>query len=534
MASSRGPRLNALVTGAVGAFLLILALGAAVVVSGQIRISHLAEKTHARVEDGRGGEGASPALARRLERIARIAGTVQTAALVTLGGMVALALVGLWLARRRVLQPLERAVGLLARAARGERPAVPAARDGQSPATVAEVAAVHDATARLVELLGAYEAERARAEATHDQLRRSEAKYRGVIETAAQGFWMIDLKSLRTVDVNGALCALLGYDRDTFLGARLSAFVEPGSREVAEAHERALAAGEAGGLELPFRAADGRTVHTRLATGLLAPADGGDGTDGSAAVALVTDITESIERERRLQNALADMERFASVASHDLQEPLRRIISYTQLLQHRYGAQLDDDAQAFAGYAVAGARRALQLVRDLALYTDVDRADLPRRAVTLESLVRTVAAEYRDTVAAEGGRLDVHGPLPEVRGDPTLLRRVLDNLIGNAVKYRHPERPPEISVSAAREGAMWRLTVADNGIGIDPRHTGDLFIIFKRLHSADDDTGTGVGLALCKKIVEHHGGRIRVDSHPDSGSRFHFTLPAVDTNGGTA
>ena len=237
----------------------------------------------------------------------------------------------------------------------------------------------------------------------------------------------------------------------------------------------------------------------------------------------------NVELERRVEERTAELSRsneelrqFAYIASHDLQEPLRTVASYTQLLEKRYRANLNGDALDFMGYIVEGVHRMHALLSDMLTYSRASEKEQEIRtrvdtASVLEGSVRNLEAAIRDS-----GAEITSGDLPIVYGDRAQLVQVFQNLIGNAIKYRSSESP-QIHVSAAPEGRFWRLSVKDNGIGIEPQYSERVFGIFKRLHGKDVP-GTGMGLAICKKIVERHGGRIWVESEPGNGSSFHFTI----------
>jgi light-regulated signal transduction histidine kinase (bacteriophytochrome) len=215
------------------------------------------------------------------------------------------------------------------------------------------------------------------------------------------------------------------------------------------------------------------------------------------------------------------------VASHDLQEPLRKVASFCQLLQQRYGGQLDERADQYIGFAVDGARRMQALINDLLAFSRVGRADRPHAPVDCNALLERARDDLSAAIEASGAAVEA-GPLPTVEGDASLLRLVFQNLLGNAIKFRG-EAPPRVRVDATREDGEWRFSVADNGIGIDPEYAERIFIIFQRLHPRSSYEGTGIGLAMCRKIVEYHGGRMWLDTaNGDAGSRFCFTLPAGD------
>ncbi|MGZ4618243.1 MAG: sensor histidine kinase, partial [Frankiaceae bacterium] len=233
------------------------------------------------------------------------------------------------------------------------------------------------------------------------------------------------------------------------------------------------------------------------------------------------------EVNTELSRSNADLEQFAYIASHDLQEPLRMVTSYTKLLAEDLGDRLDDTARRHLDFAHGGAVRMQQLVRDLLRYSRVSRgADTSRQWVDCDQLVETAKADLHEAIVAAEATA-THDQLPNVAGIATELQQLFTNLIGNAVKFRGDE-PVRVHVAAARAGPMWRFAVTDNGIGIDPAQAERIFEVFKRLHQRGRYPGTGIGLAICKKVVEHHGGRIWVDSQAGSGATFWFTLPAAD------
>ena len=226
-----------------------------------------------------------------------------------------------------------------------------------------------------------------------------------------------------------------------------------------------------------------------------------------------------------LKRSNADLQQFAYVASHDLQEPLRMVSSYTQLLARRYRGKLDSDADEFIGYAVDGANRMQTLIKDLLAYSRVTAQGKVFERVDCNGLLEEVLSNLR--VADEQNRAVVtHDPLPTVMADRGQLGQLFQNLIGNAIKFRG-EEPPQIHVSAEQRTGEWFFSVRDNGIGVGPQYAERIFIIFQRLHNREEYPGTGIGLAICKKIVERHGGRIWVVSHTGQGATFHFTLPIV-------
>lgn len=248
---------------------------------------------------------------------------------------------------------------------------------------------------------------------------------------------------------------------------------------------------------------------------------------------IMKDITELTRAREELETTVTDLkrsnedlERFAYVASHDLQEPLRMVSSFCQLLQERYAGRLGPDADEFIEYAVSGSHRMQQLITDLLEYSRVTGRPQQQIPVDTHALVTRVIDGHEAFLRSSGGEIMV-GDLPEVIGDPHLLSMVFENLISNSLKFQKAGSSPRVEVTATRIDGMWRFSVADNGIGVDPEYYNKIFVIFQRLNSSQRYDGTGLGLAICKRIVERAGGSIWVESELGSGSTFFFTLPAT-------
>ena len=249
------------------------------------------------------------------------------------------------------------------------------------------------------------------------------------------------------------------------------------------------------------------------------------------------DLVERRYVEARLRRAVDDLKRsnseleqFAYVASHDLQEPLRMVSSYMQLLKRRYAGKLDSDADDFIEFAVDGASRMQTLIQDLLIYSRVGTRGKPFEPTNCEDVLGQVLMNLEIAID-EGGAVVTHDPLPTVVADASQLTQLFQNLIVNAIKF-HGEDAPRVYIAAEQKGDEWEFFVADNGIGISPEFFDRIFVIFQRLHGRDEYSGTGIGLAVCKKIVERHGGRMWVESEQGRGATFYFTIPAVATDGG--
>ena len=307
---------------------------------------------------------------------------------------------------------------------------------------------------------------------------------------------------LRRLDA-GSVARLVQIDRD---GRTSFAIVAP--LRVREANGLVAVIGG------PFTPVFGQDEVERL---------GGYGVDVGAALERVELNRQLARRAFELERSNEALQEFAYIASHDLQEPLRMVASYLQLLRARYGGKLDGDADEFIDYSVDGARRMQALINDLLEYSRVGTKTAPMRPVELTDVLETAEMNLRATIE-ESGATVVIGTMPRVVADSRQLVQLAQNLVGNAIKF-HGDAPPEVRVEAHRHKGEWEITVQDNGIGIEPRHAERIFLIFRRLHAANEYPGTGIGLAICRKIVERHGGRIWVEPNAEQGSTFHFTLP---------
>ncbi|NUB89740.1 GHKL domain-containing protein [Haloterrigena sp. SYSU A121-1] len=240
---------------------------------------------------------------------------------------------------------------------------------------------------------------------------------------------------------------------------------------------------------------------------------------------------QSMELRRyitRLEESNRSLEQFAYAASHDLQEPLRMVSSYLKLIEARYGDDLDGDADEFLEFAIGGADRMRSMIDALLEYSRVDSEGNPLEPTDLDAVLEEALADLQVKIDERDARITAE-TLPRVSGDPDQLRQVFQNLLSNAIEFSGDE-PPRIHIRAERDGTEWRVAVEDDGIGIEPADQERIFDVFQRLHSHEEYEGTGIGLALCQRIVDRHDGRIWVESEPDAGATFTFTLPAADTD----
>lgn len=382
----------------------------------------------------------------------------------------------------------------------------------------------------LAELSKAFARMRRDVTERESELRASEAFSRAIFETAVEGIVTTDERG-QILSVNAAALRTFGYERSELVGANVRALMpEPYRGEHDTYMQNYLRTGQARiigiGREAVGQRKDGSVFPLRLALVDVKQEQ------GRFFTGFVEDISEAKAREAREQQYLeelkrsnAELEQFAYVASHDLQEPLRMVASFVQLLERRYQGRLDKDADEFIAFAVDGATRMQALIRDLLAYSRVGSRGRPLQPVACESVLAAVLDNLR--IAIEDSAAQVrHDPLPVVLGDESQLIQLFQNLIGNAIKFR-TEAPPQVDIAASLEGVFWHFRFSDNGIGIDPEYADRIFVIFQRLHPADAYPGTGIGLSVCKKIVERHGGRIWVESSQGHGASFHFTLKAA-------
>jgi PAS domain S-box-containing protein len=360
---------------------------------------------------------------------------------------------------------------------------------------------------------------------------RAEEQFRLVVEAAPSAMIVVNQRG-KIILVNSRTQELFGYRREELLGSPIEMLVPERLRSQ---HPEYQASFFANPEARPMGA--GRDLFGLRKDGLGIPVEIGltplKTRDGMVALASIIDITQRKRAEDEIKRTLIEvtrsneeLEQFAYVASHDLQEPLRMVSSYLQLLSRRYQGKLDSDADEFIAFAVEGANRMKVLINDLLTFSRVGTRGKEFEPVALEHVLELVEKNLQITIE-ETGALITRDPLPEIMADNSQMVQLFQNLIENAIKFRGQTRP-KIHIGANRQADSWLLFVRDNGIGFEAQFAERIFIIFQRLHTRNEYSGTGIGLAICRKIVERHGGRIWVESHPEEGATFYFTLPALD------
>jgi PAS domain S-box-containing protein len=355
-----------------------------------------------------------------------------------------------------------------------------------------------------------------------------EGRYRGLLEAAPDAMVVVNPGG-EIVLLNVQAEKQFGYSRDELVGQKVKNIIPEGFAErlVADAlrsAEDALAQQIGTGIELTARRKNGSNFPIEL---MLSPLESAEGVLVTAAI---RDITTRKKAEANLLDKVEELNRsneelgqFAYIASHDLQEPLRMVASYTQLLSRRYKGKLDSDADEFIAFAVDGASRMQRLIQDLLTYSRVGTKGQDLLNVSSEEALQRALINLRSAIE-DSGALVTHDSLPSVLADEMQLIQLFQNLVGNAIKYQSPGIP-KVHISAVRNGGKkWTFSVRDNGLGIDPQYFEKIFGMFQRLHKREEFAGTGIGLAICKKIVERHGGNISVESEPGHGSTFRFAL----------
>jgi PAS domain S-box-containing protein len=372
------------------------------------------------------------------------------------------------------------------------------------------------------------------SEFSHDlsESKESGAKYRALLEAAPDAMVVVS-QAGEIVLLNVQAEKQFGYSRHELVGQQVKniipegfaeRLIADGTRSAAEALAQQIGTG----IELVGRRKDGSEFPIEI---MLSPLES---TEGILVTAAIRDVTERNKSEAYLVKTVGELKRsndelqqFAYVSSHDLQEPLRMVASYTQLLAKRYTGRLDSDADEFIAFAVDGCNRMQGLIQDLLAYSLAGSNGKELREISSEDALKVALTNLRAAVE-QSGALVTHDSLPMIKTDETQLTQIFQNLVGNAIKYRRAESP-QVHISASKnDGNEWIFSVRDNGLGIDPQYFDRIFILFQRLHGRDEFEGTGIGLAICKKLLERLGGRIWVESQPEKGSTFYVALPELE------
>jgi PAS domain S-box-containing protein len=365
--------------------------------------------------------------------------------------------------------------------------------------------------------------ERRRAE---QALRESEERFRATFEQAAVGIAHVGLDG-SWLRVNQRLCDIVGYSREELLEKTFQEITHPEDLETDLAYVRQMLSSE-----IPTYSREKRYIRKNdaliwinLTVSLMHEPSG----EPKYFISVVEDITERKRAEEELKQVAAELarsnaelEQFAYVASHDLQEPLRAVAGMIQLLQKRYAGQLDARADELIQHAVEGTTRMRTLITDLLVYSRVGTRSQPLQQTDMAGILQDALANLAVAVR-ESQAVITHDPLPTLMADRTQLTQLFQNLIGNAIKFRG-DKAPAIHIGVEQQKGGWLFAVRDQGIGMETQHFERIFGVFQRLHTRQEYTGTGIGLAICKKIVERHGGRIWVESEVGQGSTFYFTL----------
>ena len=365
-----------------------------------------------------------------------------------------------------------------------------------------------------------------------EHLAQMEGRYRGLLEAAPDAMVVVN-QAGEIVLLNVQAEKQFEYSRDELIGQKVKNIIPEGFAErlVADglrSAEEALAQQIGTGIELHGRRKNGSEFPIEL---MLSPLESVEGTLVTAAIRDITTRKRAeshlLQKVEELNRSNEELQQFANIASHDLQEPLRMVASYTQLLSRRYKGKLDSDADEFIAFAVDGASRMQRLIHDLLAYSRVGTKGKDLLDTSSEDALQLALLNLRGAIE-DSGALVSHDPLPMVRADEMQLTQLFQNLVGNAIKYQKPGIP-KVHVSAIIDDEKkWNFSVRDNGLGIDPQYFEKIFGMFQRLHKREEFAGTGIGLAICKKIVERHGGKISVESLPGEGATFRFTLAGIE------
>jgi len=387
----------------------------------------------------------------------------------------------------------------------------------------------------IIKMLETETTHQRRHQAIEAALRESEDRFRTAFHYAAISMGLVGPDG-RFLTVNHALCLLTGYTEQELLRMTIDDLTHPADRDKSRElflHPVAVRISDIISFEIRYLCKDHRQAWVQVQS---LPVYGLDG-ELHYFITQIQDVTARKQAEqallaehqqleisnRELARSNADLEQFAAVASHDLQEPLRMLVSYMRMLQQRYEGALDEDALELIAHSAKAATRLQDLIGDLLVYARLGAQAVDATPVDLNICLQQAISNLQSAIQESGAHLRCD-PLPIVHGSASQLTQLFQNLIGNAIKFRR-DLPPEIAISATRRETTYDITVEDNGIGIDPRYVERIFRIFHRLHSNEQYPGTGVGLAICKRVLEQHGGSIRVESTRGDGSTFICSLP---------
>ncbi|MGA9458497.1 MAG: ATP-binding protein [Desulfobaccales bacterium] len=391
-------------------------------------------------------------------------------------------------------------------------------------------------TAELTQTVAQLEEEVRNRQEAEEAIRAASAYARSLIEASLDPLVTISPEG-KITDVNQATEEATGIDRARLVGTDFSDyFTEPAKAR--EGYRQVFSQGLVVDYPLTLRHASGRLLEVLYNAAIYRNEAG----EVQGVFAAARDITErkraeqelarlNEELEQRVQERTAELERsnrdledFAYISSHDLQEPLRKIANFSEMLARQYQGQLDEHGVRYFGYVTDGAKRMQDLINDLLNYSRVGRAEIPLTPASLEDILKGTLNDLHTVIKDSRAEIS-HEPLPALQVNPHQLGQLLQNLLTNAIKF-HGGQPPRIHLAARQEDSEWVFSVRDYGIGFEPQYADGIFKVFKRLHSKEEYPGTGIGLAVCKKIVERHGGRIWAEAEPGRGATFYFTIPA--------
>ena len=388
---------------------------------------------------------------------------------------------------------------------------------------------------RAIDGLAAVTAIAIEQDADYRRLMRSEQRFRSLFDEHPDAVYSLDLDG-RFTSYNRSFHALSGFRNSDIFGTTFDRRIAPAQRDEVRAQFAAAAGGEARTYEASVLLPDDGRIELRI-TNLPIVEDG----EVTGVFGIAHDITERRRAEQALQLAFEELrlrnrelQDFAFVASHDLQEPLRKIQAFSDRLQSRYAAQLDLEARDYLDRSAQAAARMQKLIDDLLAYSRVSSRGKPFAPVDLGRLAAGVVDDLEARLESSGGRVEI-GPLPTIEGDATQLQQLLQNLVANALKFRSPERAPVVRIEASParlppDRAAWELRVSDNGIGFDPKYAERIFAPFQRLHARQEYEGTGIGLAIVRRIVERHRGTVHAEPRAEGGATFTVLLPAQSSH----